>query len=125
MDGGCVIQQCGQCSDQDIVHIDNDAGSLRQEAELDILEDLVHHGLESTWRICQPKEHNPRFKETVFGLECCFFLIPCLDPNVIISPLYVKLGEDICILHLTDEIGNKRQGVTISNGELIQPSIIL
>src|SRR6267378_101528 len=66
--------------------------------------------------------HDPWFKKTVFGLECCFLFIPRLDPNIVIPPSYVKLGEDICVLHLTDEIGNKRQGVSIPNSELVQLS---
>ncbi len=65
------------------------------------------------------------FEKTIFGLEGSFFLIPCLDPNVVISPSYVKLGEDMCVLYLTDEIGNERQGVSISNGEFVQLSVIL
>src|SRR6266404_7671484 len=125
MDGVRVVRRRGRRGDQDIIHIDNDASSLRGEAELDILEDLIHHGLECTWGICQPKEHDPWFEETIFGLESCFLFIPRLDPNIVISPLYIKLGEDIRILHLTDEIGNERQGVSISNGELIQPSVVL
>src|SRR6266404_5620389 len=125
MDGVRMIQQIRRSSDEDVVHVDDDASALLQEAELEIFEDLIHHGLECTWRICQPKEHNPRFEKTIFGLECCLFLIPCLDPNVIIPPSYVKLGEDVCVLHLTDEIGNERQGVSISNSEFVQLSVIL
>src|SRR6267378_76897 len=125
MDGVRVIQQTCGSGDEDVVHVDDNPRSLLKEVELDILENLVHHRLECTWRICQSKEHNPWFEETIFGLECRFLFIPCLDPNVVIAPSYVKLGEDIHILHLTDEIGNERQGVSVSNGELIQPSIVL
>src|SRR6266404_5313514 len=119
MDGVRVVRRRGRRGDQDIIHIDNDASSLREEAELDVLEDLIHHGLECTRGICQPEEHDTWFKKTVFGLKCCFLFIPCLDPNVVVSPSYVELGEDVRVLHLTDEIGNERQGVSISDGELV------
>src|SRR6266404_1268593 len=119
MDGVRVFHQGRRSGNEDVVHVDNNTSSLRQEAELNILEDLVHHCLECTWGIRQPKEHNPWFEKTIFGLESCFLFIPHLDPNVVVTPSYVKFGEDICILYLTDEIGNKRQGVSISDGEFV------
>src|SRR5882762_11492616 len=116
MDGVRVIQQTCGSGNEDVIHVDDNPSSLLKEAELDILEDLVHHRLECTWRICQPKEHDPWFEKTIFGLESCFLFIPFLDPNIVIAPSYVKLGEDVCVLHLTDEIGSKRQGVSIPDG---------
>jgi len=59
------------------------------------------------------------------GLERRFFFVACLDSDIVIPPSYIKLSEEMCILHLTDEIGDKRQGVSISNSEFVQSSIIL
>src|SRR6266404_5607559 len=104
MDGVQMSTRSGQGGNEDVVHIDDDTSALLGKAELDVLEDLVHHGLECTWRICQPKEHHSWFEKTIFGLEYGFLFIPRLDPNVVIAPSYVKFGEDIRILYLTDEI---------------------
>src|SRR5712664_3452963 len=111
MDGVRMVKKSRGGGNEDVVHIDNNAGSLRQEAELNVFEDLIHHCLECTWGISQSEEHDPWFEKTIFGLESCFLFIPRLDPNIVVTPSYVKLGEDMRILHLTDEIGNKRQGV--------------
>src|SRR6266404_2338006 len=125
MDGVRMVTKGRRGGNENVIHIDNDAGSLRQEAKLDVLEDLIHHCLECTWGISQSKEHNPWFKKAVFGFEGCLFFVPRFDPNIVITPSHVKLGKDICILYLTDEIGNERQGVPISNSEFVQPSVVL
>src|SRR6266404_8886531 len=121
MDSVRMVDQRGQGGNEDVIHVDDNTGPLCEKAKLNVFEDLIHHGLKGTWRISQTKEHDSWFKETIFGLKCRFFFITSLDSNIVISPSYVELGEDICVLHLTDEIGDERQGVAVSNGEFIQP----
>src|SRR6266404_8429706 len=125
MDGVRMVTKGRRGGNENVIHIDNNAGSLRQEAKLDVLEDLIHHCLECTWGISQSKEHNLWFKKAVFGFEGCLFFVPRFDPNIVITPSHVKLGEDIRILYLTDEIGDKRQGVSISDGKFVQLPVIL
>ncbi len=99
--------------------------SFCEEVELKVLEYLIHHGLEGTWQVCQTKEHDPWFKETIFGFECCFLFISCLDLDIIVSPSYIKFGKDMCILYLTDKIRDEWQGIAILDGVFIQLLVVL
>src|SRR6266404_3193388 len=119
-----VIQSC-RGGDEDVIHIDDNTSTHREKAELNVPEDLVHHCLKGTWGICKTKEHDPWFEKTIFSLKGGFFFVSCFNSNIVISPSYIKLGEDVCVLHLADKIGDERQGVSISNGKFVQLSVIL
>ena len=57
------------------------------------MEDSVHHGLEGSWRVCEPKEHYGGFEQSFWGEECCFPFISFFDPDVVISPPDVYCSE--------------------------------
>ena len=119
MDGVRMSNQSCRGGNEDVIHVNDDTGTFCEKAELDVFEYLIHHGLKGTGRVCQSKEHDPWFKEIIFGLKCRFLFISCFDLNVVISPSYVKFGEDICILYLTDEIGDERKGVLVPDGVFV------
>jgi len=64
--------------DQDIVQIDY-YGTFCYE----VLEDVVHHGLEGGQTVSHSKEHYQGFKQTSIGLEGCLPLVSGLNVNVV------------------------------------------
>ena len=52
------------------------------------------------------KEHDSRFIESPVGNEGSFPLVTIFDLDIVISPLYVKLGEDLGIFEFVDEVGD-------------------
>ena len=50
------------------------------------------------------EEHNSGFIESPVGNESSFPLVSVLDSDIVISPLYVKLGEDLGIFEFVDEV---------------------
>ena len=59
------------------------------------------------------------------GDECCLPLVAFLYSDIVISPLYVKLGEDLGIFKFVDEVGNQGEGVCISDSMAVEVSVIL
>jgi hypothetical protein len=54
-----------------------------------VLEDVVHHGLESCQAIGEVKEHYEWFIEATIGMKGCLLLITLLDPNIVKAPTYI------------------------------------
>jgi len=69
---------------------------------------MVHHHLKGAGRVSKAEEHDQWLEETVFHFERSFFLISSLNPNIVVTPLHIKLCEDVHVLHLTDQVGNER-----------------
>src|SRR6266404_8738840 len=120
-----MIKQSCRGGNEDVVHINDDTGPLCEKAELDLLEYLVHHGLKGTRGVGQTEEHNPWFKKAIFGFKRRFLFVPCFDPDVIVTPSHVKLGEDICILYLTDKVLDEWKGVSVPDRVFVQLPVIL
>src|SRR6266404_9650907 len=108
----CVFMrcECGRCSDENVIHIDNDARSQLKVFDMQIMKDVIHHRLKGTWRICQPEEHNQGFEQSVFCFKHPFFFIAGLNPDVVIAPSHVEFGEDVGVLYLTDKVWYEWQG---------------
>jgi hypothetical protein len=88
---------------QDVIEIDC-YFSFRNQ----IYEYGVHQRLESSGRVGEPEEYNARFKKTLIGDEGCLPFIAFLNPDILIAPTNIKLGEDLCIPKLIDYIQRKR-----------------
>ena len=72
---------------------------------------MVHEGLESGWSVTEPKEHDGRFKEFKRGDERSLPLVLFTNANVVESPSDIELGKDRGVLHVIDQLRDKRQGV--------------
>ena len=59
------------------------------------------------------------------GDECCFPLVSISDADVVVSPLYIKLGEDLGILYLVNEVLDQWERVGVLDGVGVDISIIL
>ena len=71
------------------------------------------------------EEHDGGFIKSSVGDEGGFPLATFLDSDIVISPLYIKLGEDLGIFKFVNEVGNQGEGVCISNSMAIEISVVL
>ena len=93
-----------------VIHVD-----LKPSFSDHVREDMVHKGLECRRCIAKPKEHYCGFIKTKGSDEGCFLLIRFLDPNIVISPLNVKLSEINRVFHIINEFRDKGQRIGISD----------
>ncbi len=91
MDDLLVLVDVVAGGNQDVIHIDEEFSGV---AHLHFLEHVVHGSLEGGQGVGESKEHNAWFKESFWGFEGCFPLVPFLDLDIVIPPPYVKLGEE-------------------------------
>ena len=71
------------------------------------------------------EEHNSGFIESPVGNESGFPLVSILDLDVVISPSYIKLGEDLGVFEFVNEVRDQREGVCISDCMAVKVLVIL
>ena len=52
-------------------------------------------------------------------------LVSFLNSDIIVSPLYVKLGEDLGVFKFVNEVGNQGEGICILDSMAVEVSVIL
>ncbi|KIJ60822.1 hypothetical protein HYDPIDRAFT_97867, partial [Hydnomerulius pinastri MD-312] len=57
-------------------------------------EDVIHHRLERCWGVGKAEEHDRRFEEPAVSPEGGLPFVSFFDTDIVVSPAYVKLGED-------------------------------
>ena len=73
---------------QDIVHglhIDHHISFVDE-----VLEDVVHHGLEGGQAVGEAEEHNQGFEEAPICSEGGLPLVSLFDPHIVVSPTYIQ-----------------------------------
>ena len=85
--------------DEEVIHVDDEPSFCNH-----IPERVGHESLESGGRVGHAEEHNSRFVESPVGNESSFPLVSLLDSDIVISPLYIKLGEDLGVFEFVDEV---------------------
>ena len=78
----------GLSEDEDVVNVDAH-GAVHNE----ILEDVIHHGLEGHRAVCKAEKHHKGFEQPVIGTKRGFPFVPFFYSNVVVTPLHVELGE--------------------------------
>ena len=106
--------------DEEVIHVDDEPSFSNH-----IPEGVGHESLESGGGVGHAKEHNSWFIESLVDNEGSFPLVSILDSDVVISPLYVKLGEDLGIFEFVNEVRDQREGVCISDGVAVKIAVIL
>jgi len=66
------------CKDEDVIQEDTDH-TLGDE----ILENVIHHGLEGGWAVSETEEHHQRFKESSVGADAAFHSSPSLTRTLL------------------------------------------
>ena len=106
--------------DQNVVHVhDNDTFHDQ------VLEDLVHHCLESRRGVSETEEHDEGFEKAAIGTKRCLPLVTFLDPDVLITPADIDLREDSCVLEFVDDFADERERVRVLDRAGVKVSIML
>ena len=100
------------CKDQDVVQV-----YYYDLFSYDGLEDVVHHGLESSRTISHSEEHYKRFKQTTVGVKSRLPFISRLDAYIIEAPTDVEFCEVLGSVELRDELGDERERVLVLDGD--------
>ena len=59
------------------------------------------------------------------GNESSFPLVTVFDLDVVISPSYIKLGEDLRVFEFVNEVRDQREGVCISDSVAVEVLVVL
>ncbi len=78
-------------------------------------EHAVHGSLEGGRGVGQPEEHYLRFEQSFGCLERGLPFVPFLDSDVVVSPLYVKFGEEGLSLELFQDHFDQGEGVVVAD----------
>ena len=85
--------------DEEVVHVNDEPSFFNH-----ISERVGHESLKSGGGVGHAEEHNSGFIESLVGNESSFPLVTVLDPDVVIPPPYIKLGEDLGIFEFVNEV---------------------
>src|ERR1700761_9355090 len=96
------------CEYQDVIQIHHNHSFGDQ-----VIEDVVHHGLECGRAIAQSEEHDQRLEKSVIGLERCLPLVPLFHPDIVKPPTDIQFSEILCSLKLVNELGDEGKRVFV------------
>lgn len=106
--------------DEEIIHVDDKSSFYNY-----ITKEVIHESLESGGGIGETKEHNSQFDKVFMGDKGSLPLVTIFNLNIVVPPLYVKLGKDFGILQFIDEVGDEGKGIGVADGMFIQVLIVL
>ena len=78
-----------------------------------VIEDVVHHGLEHFWTIAQSKKHNQQFEKPSVCLERSLPLVSFFYLDIVEPPSDIKFGEVLGSSEFIDEFGDEREQVFV------------
>ncbi|KAG5351623.1 hypothetical protein C0989_005591 [Termitomyces sp. Mn162] len=90
----------------------------------EVLEDVVHHGLEGGGAVGKSEEHNKQLEQSLVGLEGSLPLISLLDIHVV-APPDVQFSEVPHTPEVVDELRDEEEGVVILYCHGIENPVIL
>ncbi|KAG5336713.1 hypothetical protein C0989_012016 [Termitomyces sp. Mn162] len=106
--------------DEDVVKIDADYALCDE-----VLEDVIHHGLEGGRAVGESKEHHDQFEQFLVGLEGGLPLVSFLNVHVVVTPLDVQFSKVLCTLEVVDVLRDEREGIAVLYCHGIENPIIL
>ena len=91
---------------EEVVHVNEEVVHVNDKPSFcdHIPERVRHESLKSGGGVGHAEEHNSGFVKSSVGNESGFPLVTVLDSNIVISPSYVKLGEDLGIFEFVNEV---------------------
>ena len=107
---------------QDIVHIDCHVSFIN-----DVLEDVVHHGLEGCRAVGEPEEHHQGFEEAPIHSEGGFPFVSLLDSYIVVSPMYIRFCKvsGLGVQNPVDNVQYEGQQVGVLHCHCIELSVVL
>jgi hypothetical protein len=91
----------------------------------EILENVVHHGLEGRGRVSESKKHHQRFIEATIGMKHHLLLITHLHPHILVPPPHIELSEELHTSKLIHQFGNEGERIVIFDCDGVQHPIVL
>ena len=85
--------------DEEVIHVNNKPSFCNH-----IPERIGHESLKSGEGIGHAKEYDSGIIESLVGDEDSLPLVTVFDSDIVISLLYVKLGEDLGVFEFVDEV---------------------
>jgi len=107
-------------SDQEVIHIDMEPTFIELFPE-----NLVHHYLEHGWWVTKTEEYDKGFEASTIRDESGLPFIALFDPDIVIPPVYVQLGEYFRVLDLVYEFRDQGEGISVLHSQSIEFPIIL
>ncbi|KAF9798448.1 hypothetical protein IEO21_10718 [Rhodonia placenta] len=95
------------------------------EDEYEIMEDVVHHRLEGRGGVGEAEEHHQGFVQSPVSHKGRLQFVTSLDPDIVISPSDIELGEERGTVELIHHLSDQRQGVAIFDCDRVQPAVVL
>ena len=93
---------------EDVVQIDENMSLMDFNMEY-----VVHHGLEGAGRVSETKEHHQGLIKPMISVKCCLPLVTLLHPNVLVTPLHIKLGKVLHTPKLIVKLRDQRKWIAI------------
>ena len=109
----------------DVIHIYPDECPKCLMLDDGITIEGIHHSLESGQRVGKAKKPNCWLVEAVARLEGGFVFITLTYLDIVIPPVNIEFGEDMCTPQVMYERGNEREGVLIAHHPFIDISVVL
>jgi len=91
----------GLREDEDVIQIDHDYAFWDE-----VLENVIHHCLESGGTVCEAKEHNKGFVQATVGLEGSLPFIAFLYLDIVETPSDVQFCEVLGSVELHNQLQN-------------------
>ena len=114
-----VFIQCVS-EDQNVIHVNTD-NTLHDE----VMEDLIHHGLEGGRTVSETEVHYQRLEETMVCLECHLPFISFLDVDIVVAPADVQFGKIPCTLESVDQVVDEGEWVVVFLHDGVQCVVVL
>ena len=106
--------------DEDVIKINRDLACSDEVGE-----DVVHERLECRRTVTESEVHDARLEETLVGDEGSLPFVAFLNPDVVVAPTDVELGEDFRALQLVDDVGCEGQGIAIFHSDVVEFAVVL
>ncbi|KAG5338578.1 hypothetical protein C0989_006974 [Termitomyces sp. Mn162] len=91
----------------------------------EILEDVVHHGLEGGRAVGESKEHNKQLKQFLVGPEGSLPLVSFLDAHIVVTPPDVQFSKVLHTSEVVDELGDEQEGVMVLHHHRVENLVVL
>ena len=106
--------------DEEVVHVND-----KDRAVDEIMEQMIHHGLEDGGAVGHAIEHDSRFEGTAMSSKGGFPAILFKNLEVVITIMEVQFGEKLGTLEMVYEVGDEGERVGVVDCLCIDIAIVL
>ncbi len=109
-------------SDENVVHVDEQFVRI---LHFHFSKHSVHCSLEGGGGVGQSEEHDPWFEQSHRGFEGGLPFVAFFDPDIVVSPPYVELGEERSTLELFQDRFDQGERIVVVDRLFVQLSVVL